>query len=74
MTAKRHYREMYRLVDQHGVLHLARGSVAVAEAVLCGWPPVGNQLTDQAPPIYPPGAWTGAYDKVCDVCNERNSG
>lgn len=36
------YANYFRHIDQHGVLHLATGTMALGSA-LCGTPPVGNE-------------------------------
>lgn len=65
-----HYRNMFRLIDVHGVMHLAFGHMRPSEA-LCGEPPLGNQWSDEYGTAYRPGRATGEYRSICPVCNER---
>jgi hypothetical protein len=62
------YLSYFRMVDQYGVLHLARAQ-DWAGTYLCGDTPEGNLPTDAAEPVYVPGKLNPDYDRICPTCN-----
>ena len=60
----------FRLVDHHQVMHYAWGSMRLGEA-LCGYPPIGNKMSDPSPNIYPPRLEYAPHNAICVVCQER---
>jgi len=56
-----------RVVDHHGIMHLARVDMSVGQ-VLCGHPPVGCTWTDEVGVVALPGDPTPAHSAVCRHC------
>lgn len=61
------YLEWVRVVDHHGILHLARVDMALG-TVLCGSPPVGCTMADRVGAVRLTGRPTPWHVEVCPHC------
>lgn len=69
-TAADDYWNWVRVLDHHGILHLARMDMMPGE-VLCGSPPVGCRLSDPVGAVALAGDRTPLYQAICGECSSR---